>query len=211
MRIWSSAGSVTFAVPLVVICSISFFLLEFVQHDIELVEPLGPRALVALHPVMDGLERLAVEPVQPLPSVFPHLDRPHFSKHPQVLRHLGLSKPEQVHDLVHRPLPAGQQIEDLPPPGLGHRVERVRRGSCSCHGGEYICLYRNMSTRESGAGLCASAVRGVETDARAARKTVRTMNHPLATLLTALAVGGGTAAAVLDSVPVLTDALTGAG
>ena len=37
------------------------------------------------------------------------------------------------------------------------------------------------------------------------------MNHPLATLLTALAVGGGTAAAVLDSVPVLTDALTGAG
>jgi hypothetical protein len=37
------------------------------------------------------------------------------------------------------------------------------------------------------------------------------MNHPLTTLLTALAVGGGTAAAVLDTVPVLTDALTGAG
>jgi hypothetical protein len=37
------------------------------------------------------------------------------------------------------------------------------------------------------------------------------MNHPLGTLLTALAVCGGTAAAVLDSVPVLTDALTGAG
>src|SRR5918996_2111155 len=90
IRICSSAGSVTFAVPLVVICSISFFLLEFVQHDIQLVEPLGPRALVVLHPVMDGLERLAVEPVQPLPSVFSHVDRPHFSKHPQVLRHLGL-------------------------------------------------------------------------------------------------------------------------
>jgi len=38
-----------------------------------------------------------------------------------------------------------------------------------------------------------------------------TMNNPLITLLAALAVGGGTAAAVLESVPILTDALTGAG
>ena len=28
---------------------------------------------------------------------------------------------------------AREQIEDLPAPGLRHRVERVRRGRCSCH------------------------------------------------------------------------------
>src|SRR5918992_4459693 len=81
MRICSSVGSVTLAVPLlVVIAAISFLLpLEVLQHDIQPVEPLRPRALVALHPVMDGLEGVPVQPVQPLPSFVTHVDRSHFS------------------------------------------------------------------------------------------------------------------------------------
>src|SRR5919106_5597881 len=57
IRICSSVGSVTFAAPLLVISDISFVLsLEICQHDVELLEPLGPGALVVLHPVVDGLE-----------------------------------------------------------------------------------------------------------------------------------------------------------
>ena len=39
---------------------------EVFENVVEGFEPLGPRALVGLHPVVDGLERVAVEPVQPL-------------------------------------------------------------------------------------------------------------------------------------------------
>jgi len=82
-------GSVIVAVPLVVTATISSLLApEVLQHDIQLVEPLRPRALVVAHPVVDGLERMAVEPVQPLPSFVTHLDRSHLSEHPQVLGHL---------------------------------------------------------------------------------------------------------------------------
>ena len=119
-------------------CPISFLLLlEVLQHDIQLVEPLRPRALVGLHPVVDGLERVAVQPVQPLPSFVTHVNRSHFSEHPQVLGHLRLSQPEHAHQVVHGALPAGEGVQDLSPPGLGHRVERIRCRRCSCHGSIY--------------------------------------------------------------------------
>src|SRR5918998_4463066 len=144
MRICSSPGSVTFAVPLLVIAAISF-LLQFPQHAIQPVEPFRPQALVVLHPVVDGLERMAVEPVQPLPSLVTDVDRSHLSEHPQVLGHLWLRQPEQAHQFVHGPLPAGEDVQDLSPPGLGYRIERVRCRRCSCHI-RIIFPYRNMSS-----------------------------------------------------------------
>src|SRR6266566_5808684 len=64
MRICLSVGRVTVAVPLLVIAISSFLLLfEVLQHDVQLVEPLRPQALVARHPVIDGLEGVAVQPV----------------------------------------------------------------------------------------------------------------------------------------------------
>ena len=82
---------------------------------------------------MDGLERVAVQPVQALPSFAPHVNRSHFSEHPQVLGHLWLGQSEQAHQIVHGALAAGEGVQDLSPPGLGHRVERIRRRRCSCH------------------------------------------------------------------------------
>src|SRR4029079_3852993 len=56
MRICSSVGSVTFAVPLLAIATISFLLLlEVFQYGVQLIEPLRPQVLVALHPVVNGL------------------------------------------------------------------------------------------------------------------------------------------------------------
>src|SRR5215218_8296009 len=88
MRICSSVGSVTVAVPLLVTAISFLLLLEFLQHGIQPAEPLRPRALVVLHPVMNGLERKTVQPVKPLPSFLTHLNRSHFSEYPQMLGHL---------------------------------------------------------------------------------------------------------------------------
>src|SRR5215217_6496580 len=133
MRICSSPGSITFAVLLLVTAAISF-LLQFLQYAIQPVEPLRPRTLIVLHPVVDGLERAGVQPVQSLLSLLTHVDRSHLSEHPQVLGDLRLGQPEQAHQIVHGALTGGEDIQDLSPPGLGHRIERVRCRRCSCHG-----------------------------------------------------------------------------
>src|SRR6476469_2014172 len=134
IRICVSVGRVTVAVPLLV-TAISFLLLfEFLEHDIELVEPLRPQALVALHPVVDRLERRPVQPVEPLPAVLTNLHGSDFAKYSEVLGHLWLGEPELPHEVVHRPFPAREDVENQPPPGLGHGVESVCGRRCSCHG-----------------------------------------------------------------------------
>src|SRR4029077_20019091 len=83
MRICVSVGRVTVAVPLLV-TAISFLLLfEFLEHDVELLESRRPGALVVLHPVVNGLERPAVQPVEPLPSLVAHVDRTDLPEHPK--------------------------------------------------------------------------------------------------------------------------------
>src|ERR1041385_4520002 len=81
-RICSSAGVVTFAGPLLVTATIPLLSFEVLQHVVQLSEPLRPGVLVTLHPVVDGLERVAVQPVQPLPSFVSHVDHTHFPQHP---------------------------------------------------------------------------------------------------------------------------------
>src|SRR5262245_37212739 len=173
MRICSSVGSVTVADPLLVTFGITFLLLEVVQHCVELIEPLGPRALVTLDPVVDGLERLTVQPVEALPALVADVDRPDLSEHAQVLRHLWLGQPEQAHEVVHGTLPAGEEIEDLPPPWLSHRVERIRCRRCPCHG-KIIYLYGNMSIDPTAAAPGgASAVRPARAGCRAGTPSSR--------------------------------------
>src|SRR5688500_1776576 len=144
MRICSSVGSVTVAVPLLV-TAISFLLLEILQHDIQPAEPLRPRALIRFHPVMDRLERVPVQPVQPLTSFVPHGNRSHLTEHSQVLRHLWLSQPERPHELVYGKLPAREGVQDLSPPGLGHCVERICCCRCSSHS---RIVYTHMGIRQ---------------------------------------------------------------
>ena len=45
----------------------------------------------------------------------------------------AVTEPELADQVADRPLLVGQQIDDLPPARLGHRVERVGRGRCSGH------------------------------------------------------------------------------
>src|SRR5207253_1397521 len=91
--------------------------------------------------VVDGLERPAVQPVQPMPTLLAHVDRSHFAKHPQMLGHLRLSEPELAHQVVDRTLPAGEGVQDLAPPGLGHRVECICRRRRASHYADYIPIW----------------------------------------------------------------------
>src|SRR6266508_4664331 len=118
MRICSSVGSVTVAVPLLVTAISFLLLLEVLQHD-----------------------------VQPLPSLLTHVNHAHRSEHPQMLGHLWLRQPEQAHQLVDGALPAGEDVQDLAPPGLGHRVERICCRRCSCHGKNHIPLWAYVKPR----------------------------------------------------------------
>src|SRR5215217_7723523 len=146
MRTCSSVGNVTLAVRPLGIAAISLVLvIEVLQHDVQPLEPLRPGGLVGAHPVVDGLERVAVEPVQPPASFVPDLDRSHLSEHAQVLGHLWLGQAEQVHQGVDGPLAPGEGVQDLAAPRLGHRVERIRCRRCSWHG-SIIYPYGNVTT-----------------------------------------------------------------
>src|SRR5690606_25764716 len=141
-RISVSLGSVRTALPLVVVVmSVSFVrsclrfrLRELVQHVVDQVAPLVPEALVARDPGMHRPQRRTVHPVETAAPVVAHVHQPYLPQHPQMLGHLRLSEPEQLDEVAHRELAARQGVEDLAPARLRHRVERVGRGRCSCHG-----------------------------------------------------------------------------
>src|SRR5436190_14725122 len=140
MRICVSCGSVTTALLLVVAISVSF-LLELLQHRVEArVAPL-PRLLEPAHPVVDGLQRLAVDGVDPPAPLVADAHEADLAQYPQMLGYLRLRKAEVNDEVVHRPLIPGEGLEDLPPSRLRHRVERVRRGRRPCHGPS---LYTHM-------------------------------------------------------------------
>src|SRR4026208_1744990 len=125
IRICVSVGRVTVAVPLVVIAIVFLLLHEVFQHDIQLVEPLRPRALVLLDPIVNGLERVAVEPIEPLAPALAYVDSSAFPAHTQVLRDLRLSESELYDEIIHWTLAAREGVQDLPSPWLGHGVECV--------------------------------------------------------------------------------------
>jgi hypothetical protein len=63
-----------------------------------------------------------------------------------MLGHLRLRDAELLDEVVHGTLAAGERVQDLPPTGLGHRVERIRRGRRSCHGAIIYRYWNIFST-----------------------------------------------------------------
>jgi hypothetical protein len=145
IKISSSLGSVTFTVPLPVAAAIAFLLLlEVFQHDIQCLEPIGPGALVAHHPLMNRLQRRPVQSIEPLSALGTDVNDTNLSEHPQVLRDLRLTEPEQPDELADRPLTVDEEIEKLSSSRFGDRVERVGCRRCSCH---LDALYADMGIR----------------------------------------------------------------
>src|ERR1700674_1438393 len=122
MRISVSLGRVTTACRLSLI---SVLLLQFVQDDVQLVETLCPQLLVGSDPVVDGLERLTVDPVHPLPSLITDLDQPYLLQHTEMLGHLRLGQAQEHHEVIDGSLAANKGVEDLASARTGHGVERI--------------------------------------------------------------------------------------
>src|SRR5262252_349140 len=135
IRICLSVGSATVVVrlPVSAVMLFSTLLFQLVQHGIQRFEAVRPGAFVALHPVMDGLERVTIESVHALPSLVTHLHGANLSKNPQVLGYLGLCHAKQLHQIVDWPLRVGEESDDLAPPRFRNRVEGIRGGCCACH------------------------------------------------------------------------------
>src|SRR5256885_15405692 len=80
-----SVGIVTTAVPLLVSTTIVLLhFLEFFQNNIQPIEALRPRTLVGLHPVVDGLERLAIDRIHPPPPFVANSNERHLREYAQV-------------------------------------------------------------------------------------------------------------------------------
>src|SRR5688572_6504635 len=133
------------AAPLLAMATMSVLHVgEFVEYRVDCVEPLVPRLLEARDPVTDRLERVAIDPIQALTARITNIHETDFAKNAEVLRDLWLRQAENLDEIVHRPLAAGQDLEDLPPPGFCDRIERVGGRRRSGHGSIYICPYRHM-------------------------------------------------------------------
>src|SRR5437763_7859947 len=64
-----------------------------------------------------------------------------------MLRDRRLLQPQRDHDLPHLALVPRQVLQNLAPPWLGHRVERIRSSCRPRHGLNNIFLYGYMSSR----------------------------------------------------------------
>src|SRR4029077_4511447 len=85
-------------------------------------------------------------PIEHVAAVAAHVDEAHLKQDAQVLRNRGLLHPNPIHDLTYGPLLEREIVEDLPPPRLRHRIERIRSCRRSCHGRYITFPYRHMSS-----------------------------------------------------------------
>ena len=93
-----------------------------------------------------------------MPTLATYADQPNFTEHPKVFGHQRLRQADLRDELIDGAFPAGEGVQDLPPPGLGHRIERVRCRRRSWHG-RIIYPYRHMS-RDSSVGHTAEKAVG---------------------------------------------------
>jgi hypothetical protein len=122
--------------------------LQFFQHFVQTFESARPGRLIGPNPVVDGLEGLPVQAVDPLPALVADSDEADLPKHPEVLGDERLRQPEQGDQVVDGPLATREQIEDLPAPRFGDRIEGIRRGRCSGHRRHYMPISAYVKARE---------------------------------------------------------------
>jgi hypothetical protein len=116
-----SEGKETFVVALLVmdIFLPLVFSLEVAKYVVKLIESLLPCAPVRFEPLVELLEGLRPEAVDALLRDRTGFDEPGLAQHAEVLRDLGLSKAEPVHDLSDRARLPPEELDDLATIGLG--------------------------------------------------------------------------------------------
>jgi hypothetical protein len=100
--------------------------------SLEGVEATGPELAIGSEPGIDLYEGLGAQSVPAPLGVVADLDQAGVAEHAQVLGDPGLAQRKPLDQLAYGTLPLAEEVEDLPPPGLGHKLERRR------HLGHYI-------------------------------------------------------------------------
>ena len=93
---------------------------------------------------MQGLDGFGVGAIHHAPAVAPDVDQADIPQHPEMLGYRRLAQPQGRNNLPYRPFLQHQVIQDVPPAGLAHGVERISGSSHSRHALN-IYPYRNMS------------------------------------------------------------------
>jgi hypothetical protein len=98
--------------------------------SLEGVEATGPELAVGSEPGIDLYEGLGSQPVPAPLGLMADLDQAGIAKHAQVLGDAGLAQRKPLDQLAYGTLPLAEEIEDLPPLGLGHKLKgRRHRGA----------------------------------------------------------------------------------
>src|SRR5260370_38896708 len=101
------------------------FPLRSLLHAIQLMPP---EPFERARPVVKRTDRPGVGPIQHTAALAPDVDQSNIPQDAQVLRDGWLLKAQARHNIPDRALLRSEIVQDLSPPGLGDRVERVRCG-----------------------------------------------------------------------------------
>jgi hypothetical protein len=111
----------------VVACCIRLFLpLEFLDDLVQFFETLFPDVPITIEPLVNLLQGLGAESVEPLLRARLHLDQAHIPEDLEVLRSLRLSELEPDMDVVHRSRSRAKQLDDPKSIGFAQRGKRFR-------------------------------------------------------------------------------------
>src|SRR6202022_524008 len=97
------------------VATIALPFLQFLQNFFESVVTVFPEAAVGPEPIVQFLEWLRPEAVDPLLGHWTNVHQPRVAEDAQVLGDLGLTQPKLVHYLPDRARSIEEQLHDLQP------------------------------------------------------------------------------------------------
>ncbi len=109
---------------------------------------MGPFRSVRFEPVVQFLERLWAEAVEPPLRLPPNLDQPGVSQHLEVPRDAGLVHTDDLDEVTDRALTIADGVEDASPSRLGDSFQHGGR----CHALKYTSerIYVQSYVQDSG-------------------------------------------------------------
>ena len=106
-----------------------------------------PESFKRLRPIVNDLQLLRLNAIEPLPATASHADEADGLQHLEMLGDLWLRQLQKQHDIVHRLLALQEQSKNLPSPGFSDSLEDISSSEGWCHELN-IFRYWNMSSMD---------------------------------------------------------------
>jgi len=92
----------------------------------ECIETRGPEGPIRCQPVIDLLERMGPQPINPTLRIHTRLNQARVAQDAEVLGDRGLAHRQSVDQLSDRPLAGAEKVEDPPAVRFRQDLERSR-------------------------------------------------------------------------------------